>query len=58
MATTPCVTIVPFEPPIFDPDDTDGYCTYLKEYGFVVIQALTEDEVAEAEEQFWTEALG
>ena len=49
-------SIVPFEPPVFDPRDSDGLCSFLAEYGYCVIQALSPVEAADAEDLFWEEA--
>ena len=50
------ISIAPFEPPIFDPQDGAGLCAFLADYGYVVVQALSPEEVLEAEEVFWEEA--
>ena len=49
-------SIAPYEPPVFAPDDNEDICTFLSEYGYVVVQALSPAEVVEAENVFWEEA--
>jgi len=49
---------VPFEPPVFGASDADmpQMLAYLEKYGYAMVQALTEDEIASAEDIFWSEA--
>ena len=48
-------TPVLFEPPVFA-GSSPAALEYLDEYGYVVLQVLTDDEVARAEATFWRQA--
>ena len=50
------LTPVAIEPPVYDAHDEAGWLEYLEEHGYCVVQALSEHEVADAEESFWRDA--
>ena len=48
-------TPVAYDAPVFEIDQEVEFCQYMKEYGYVVVKALTDDQVVAAENEFWDE---
>ncbi len=48
-------TPVAYSPPVFQAHQDTEYCSYMKEYGYVVVKVLTDEQVEVAENEFWNE---